>query len=174
MAYGRNSNAPLIVFLGILLFLPLLGWAGARIYHGIDYDRTVGGYLKRAADANTVEMAKTELDKAIKAIEERKWTAGSTHLLWSSPEVDVGFWYQNIKTAEEELARVPESTTPLERTNILMKLRETLLDHGSSGDTVTSPDGVSIFPNNVFYAVWCCLAIVAAIGGVICFGTVFG
>lgn len=155
--YGRKPSltlASLIVF-ALVALLPLGMWIGARVYKGIQYDIHVGGHLKRAADSNTVERAKTEVDTALKGIEDRGWTEGSTHVLWETPATDVGFWYDNLKEASEELASITEKSTPLERSNMLMKLRETILDEGESV-SVTSPGGISIHPNNVgyFWILW--------------------
>ncbi len=48
-----------------------------------------------------------------------------------------------------------DSTTPsMEKTNLLMKLRETLLDNGDNGDNLTVPRGLSRYPNN---GLWCVL-----------------
>ncbi|MSR85432.1 hypothetical protein EXS71_03310 [Candidatus Uhrbacteria bacterium] len=45
----------------------------------------------------------------------------------------------------------------MEKTNLLMKLRQTLLDHKQSGEEVTEPSGMSIFPYNVLYFWFCIL-----------------
>ncbi len=122
--------------------------AGLWIYNAIQYDIHVNGYLKRAADANTVSRAKQELDTALESIERLGWTSGSTHVLYYTPANDVGFWYENLKESSQELAGISDSSPPLERSNMLMKLRETILDEGGESVSVTAPDGISVFPNN--------------------------
>jgi hypothetical protein len=131
-------------------------WTGIRIYNSVVFDIHCEGHLKRAADSNTVETAQKELAVAIKYLEDHNMNQGYTSVLWKTPSEDVGFWYQNLKAAHAELSKVNSETTQLERTNILMKLRETLLDHGKDGDHVTAPDGISVFPNNtvVFISGW--------------------
>ena len=52
----------------ILTVLFLL-WAGVRIVNHIQFDRNIGGYLKRAADANTVELAEKNLSVAVEYLE---------------------------------------------------------------------------------------------------------
>lgn len=38
---------------------------------------------------------------------------------------------------------------------MLLKLRETILhDAGESGDRVTAPDGISVYPNNALFGLW--------------------
>jgi hypothetical protein len=135
----------------ILLLLPLLAWSILRIVSGVNFDRNCEGYLKRAADASTVAIAKIQLDKAIEYIDKNGLTRGYTSIFYTTPDEDIGFWYNNIKSARTELQKVTAETTLLEKTNILMKLRETLLDNGETGSSVTVPNGISIYPNNVLY-----------------------
>lgn len=135
--------------------LLFLAWAGTRIYLDVNYNIHVGGRLQRAANANTVETAQEEMRHVVAELERRGWTKGSTNILWWEPSNDVGFWYNNLKASLEELQKVRPETTQLERSNLLIKLRETILDHGDSGSTVvTAPPGISLFPNNVGFCIW--------------------
>lgn len=141
----------------IFLTIPLIIVVSLRLYLNISFDINCKDYLKRAADANTVETASAEMDKSIKYLEDHNLTTGFTSVLWREPSEDIAFFYNNLKSAREELAKVNSTTTQLERTNILMKLRETLLDHkGKEGDEVTCPNGLSRYPNNTgfFIAGW--------------------
>lgn len=133
-------------FVPALLMIPFVVFQGISIYFGVVFWNNVGGHLKRAADSNTVETAKQELDKALVYLEKRKMTDGDTSVLYSTPETDVEFWYKNLKSSQEELAKVSSETSQLEKTNILMKLRETLLDHGDKGDDVTCPPQIEDYP----------------------------
>jgi len=139
--------------LATLTLLPILLWAVLKIVNGIMFEKDCEGYLKRAADANTINQAKKELTIALNYMENHGLIQGYTSVMYQTPDEDVAFWYNNIKSARTELEKVTDETTPLERTNILMKLRETLLDGGKEGSTVTVPSGISIYPNNVAY-VW--------------------
>lgn len=152
--------------LGALL-LPFLLWGGLRIYSNIVYKIDCSGHIKRAADSNTVELATQELRVVINYLEARRMTDGYTSALYRTPDEDVGFWYQNLKASLGELEKVTPAATQMERSNLLIKLRETLLDHGETSSTITEPDGISIFPSNRAYA-WCgwlagLLAIVALV-----------
>jgi len=157
--------------LGFILVLPFLAWAGVRTVAAIQYDRHCGDHLKRAADANTVDLAIAEMDTALAYIEAHGLTQGHTNVLWTTPDCDMGFWHKNLSQARAELRDVKPDTAMLERTNILMKLRETLLDHsGENGkEKVTQPDGISIAPNNVAYAWWGWVSALFAFIGVITF-----
>lgn len=137
-------------FLKVLLILPLLLLISFGIYREVDYSRHVQGYLKRAADANTVPLAEKQLSIALKEMEQRGLTSGSTHILYSTPDTDVEFWYSNIKAAHSELLAIGPESSQLEQTNILMKLRESLLDEGGKSVKVTDPENISLFPNQKF------------------------
>jgi hypothetical protein len=146
-----KAVAAMFGVLGILFFL---AYFGVVIVKGIQFDRGCEGYLKRAADANTVQMAKEQLAIAISYADEHNLTKGFTSVIYTTPDEDVGFWYNNLKASHAELSAVTEDTSQLEKTNILMKLRETLLDDGEKGTDVTIPSGISVFPNNMAYGIW--------------------
>jgi len=168
--FANKENQMKLIGLCVVVLAPFLAWAGFRIYWGVQYNIHVEGYLKRAADANTVSLAQRELQKALEGIEERNWTSGSTHILWYSPASDVEFWYTNLKEAEAELSTINEESAPLERSNMLMKLRETILDDNSEGGVVvTAPAGISIYPHNKLYCLWAGLSL--AWGGLIAYST---
>jgi hypothetical protein len=151
--------------MGVMLCIPFLWWAGARIYCDINFGIDCEGHLKRAADANTIELAKQELAVSLNYLERNGITSGYTSVLYNTPDEDVGFWHKNLNASLGELESVKPDATQLERSNLLLKLRETLLDHGSNGEHVTAPDGISIFPNNVGYAWWCAIGLVLGIIG---------
>jgi hypothetical protein len=122
---------------------------GFMIYCSIQFDRNCSGYLKRAADANTIELAKQELRKAVDYIESENLTSGSSHFLFSTPSTDLEFWYLNLKASLEELEATPDDVDRLVASNQLLKLRETLLDQGEKGARVTKPRNIKIYPNQV-------------------------
>lgn len=138
-------------------------WGGARIVAGISFDKNCTQYLKRAADANSIEIAKVELGKAISYAESQGLTEGVVSIFLRQPMNDIGYWYTNMVTAYEELENLPEDSTPLEKTNVLMKLRETLTDNNGSGTSVTVPNGISIYPNNAGYFWWSIISSIACL-----------
>ena len=149
--YAKYLICPILC---LLFFFCVIGWGIARFTNYINFEIHCGGHLKRAADANTVDLALQELKTATTYTEQNNLTKGSTHLLFPTPDKDVGFWYKNLKASEKELELISPQTTQLEKTNLLMKLRETLLDQGEKGTSVTAPQGISIFPDNWPYAIW--------------------
>jgi len=161
----RTANTGSRVILGLLLVIPLVLLGGAGIVKGIGFTQDVGGRLKRAADANSIELAVTELQAALKGMEARGCTTGRSHVLWYTPACDVGFWYDNIETALAELVSFPKDADALTTSNQLMKLRETLLDDGSKGVVVTVPPNIVVFPNQGMWFVGGWIVIAAAIFG---------
>ena len=154
------------VFAGVLLILVFLAWVVFRIVNVITFGIDCEGHIKRAADANTVELATQEMKTVVSYLKNRGMTSGYTSVVYRTPDEDVGFWYQNLESSLKELETVSPQASQLEKSNLLMKLRETLLDEGQSV-SVTSPEGISVFPNNTAYAIWCLIGFVFGIVGVI-------
>lgn len=153
----------------VLLCVPLLMWGGVRTYKSITFNIEVTGHLKRAADANTVELAAKEMAAVVGYLEANSLTTGYTSVLYRTPDEDIAFWYTNLKDSLTELRAVRPDATQLEKSNVLMKLRETLLDQGEKSAHVTRPDGISVYPNNVAYAFWGWVGLLLA-----CAGCVYG
>lgn len=152
---------------GIILLLACCVMPVSTVVMHIEFNQECGGYLKQAADANSVEIALNRLDKALGYIEANGLTKGYTSILWKTEDENVGFWYQNIKACKAELAACINST-PLEKTNVLMKVRESLTDQGEKGTVLTIPSGISRYPNNTFYAILNTLSVIVGFFCLVC------
>ncbi len=144
----------IFMVLAIIATIVFGAWSTVRIQKAVQFDMNCTQYIKRAADANTVETAKEELAKAISYAEENNLTEGVVSVFLHQPINDIGYWYKNMVESYSGLDNIPEDATSLERSNALMKLRETLTDGGESGVSVTIPNGISIYPRNVSFF-WC-------------------
>ena len=152
--------------IGTLLIIFSSTLFGLRISKGIAFKQNVSGYLKRAADANTVDLAKGELKKAIDFLEENDLTSGYTSILYQTPDEDIDFWYRNLKASVAELENL-NTESSLERTNVLIKLRETLLDHSGDGkEKVTVPEGLSVYPDNKLWTGLMLIAVITFCAGI--------
>ena len=145
--------------LAILSFIGLVIISTYAVIDSVNFDRGCEGHLKRAADANSIELAQQELQIAIDYIEDNNLTEGYTSVLYTTPDEDLGYWYSNLSQANNELINMINdgTATNLEKSNMLIKLRETLIDHkgGDTGDKVTVPAGASRYPNNATYGwIW--------------------
>lgn len=112
----------LMLMIGACMFV-------APISMGIEFSQQCSGYLKQAADANTVELALDRLNLAVKYIEEKGYTDGYTSIVYKTEDENIGYWYQNIKACQKELNDALDGTQ-LEKSNVLMKIRESLTDEG--------------------------------------------
>jgi hypothetical protein len=153
--------------IGIILMLLASVIFGFRISKNIEFKQNVSGYLKRAADANTIALANQELTKVIDYLEANNITDGYTSIFYETPNEDIGFWYQNLKASQNELANL-NSESALEKTNVSIKLRETLVDSGQK-TRVTIPQGLAVYPNNTMWALLNFLATIMGFLGLIIF-----
>jgi len=154
--------------LSALSFITFIAICTFAVVDSVKFDRNCEGHLKRAADANSIEMAQAELQIAIDYIQAEDLDTGYTSIFYTTPDEDMGYWATNLKQANNELKEMisADTSSNLEKSNMLIKLRETLLDHkgGDSGDTVTVPGGVSRYPNNATYMWTLWISIFASIG----------
>jgi len=149
------------IFIALVFTVLFLVWGGVRISNSLSFYLNCEAYLKRAATANTVEMAKPELAKAIEYAEENNLTSGIVSIFLKNPMNDIGFWYENMKASYEELDKIADDATALEKTNVLMKLRESLTDRDEGGGTkIVFPNGISVYPNNILYFCWGLISII--------------
>lgn len=137
----------------IILILAGITCPALTLYRHIEFQQNCGGYLKQAADASSIELALERLNKAISYAENSGLTEGYTSILWKTENDNVSFWYDNLKTCQQELEEAL-GASQLEKTNVLMKVRESLTDDkGEKGTQITIPNGISRYPHNFLYAI---------------------
>ena len=157
-----------LIILAISMFLvPCYVW-GYSIVKDLTFCADCTDYLRLASDANTIDVAEKHLSTAIDYIEKNNMTSGYTKIIRYYPTNDFGLWYENLKTAQTQLQEMKSTDyTELEESNMLMKLRETLLnDEGS----VTHPEGAA-FKENYSLIFWLNLLLWIpcwGIGGIFC------
>lgn len=143
----RNNN--LAIALIICAFIvPII-----CIVRGVVFNQNCGGYLEQAANANSVELALERLNVAIEYVEEHNMTDGYTSVLWKTESDNIDYWYRNLKTCQEELETCVNSSQ-LEKTNVLLKVRESLTDEGKDGTKLITPGGISRYPNNALFGIF--------------------
>ena len=123
------------------------------IINSIKFDQQCSGYIKQAADANTVELALDRLNIAIDYIEKNDLTSGYTSAVWKTEDENIGFWYDNLKACQHELQEGLNGTS-LEKTNLLLKIRESLVDNHNGDVSLTMPSGISRYPNNLLWGIY--------------------
>lgn len=152
-----------VILFAIIATLIFGAWGTMRAVMWVQFETNCTQYLKRAADASSVETAKEQLERAISYAESQNLTEGVVSIFLHQPKNDIGYWYRNMTEAYTELENIPEDASQLEKTNVLMKLRETLTDETDSGTSVTIPKGISVYPSNVMYFWWGLISAIACI-----------
>lgn len=150
-------------FLAGLSLIAFLAWATTRIVLGIQFDIGCDDYISQAASSPDPAIAASRLDTAITYAEAHSLTAGNTGIFFTYPTNDIGFWYKRLTDSRAILRALPANDAPLEVSNTMMRVRETLVAAGKDGESVVSPDGITIFPSNAAFFWWCTLSIVAAL-----------
>lgn len=153
-------------FYAIMLMVFSLVTPTICIVKKIQFNQDCAGYLKQTADANTVEIALERLNMAIAYVEGHHLTHGYTSVLWKTEDENIAFWYRNLKACQQELSACIGGTQ-LEKSNVLMKVRESLTDNGDSGINLTIPDGISRYPDNSVFLFWGIMSILMFAGGFI-------
>lgn len=144
-----DTKAALIGLVMVLVGCLMLA---APVSSSLGFDWNCEEYLKRAADSASPEKCGEELDKAISYAKENGLTKGNTGVFFKTPSCDVKFWYENLEKAREALKEV-ESTSgeskasAMEKSNVLMRVRETILDGSNKGVEVTLPPRIGLYPN---------------------------
>ena len=137
----------ILISLSIVLFVSCLGYG---TYKAIVFDTQCKEYLSLAANANSIELAKTNLDKAIQYIEQNQLTSGNTAFFIKGPSTDLTSWYANLKACQKEVWTMDvKKGTVLEETNLLMKLRESLMSEG----LIIIPENIALHPNQLQYMI---------------------
>jgi len=139
------------LLLGVVVFG---SWAAVRLYKSVAFERNCTGYIKRASYTNDVELAKKQLEMSIKYIESTNLTSGYTSVVYTTPDEDISFWYSNLKTSLDGLKNINPNASDLEKSNMLIKLRESLVSQGERSVHVITPEGISVYPFNSFFFIW--------------------
>ncbi len=135
--------------IGTLFCFPFIIWAVIRVILYYSFSIHCGGHMELAGSANSIELAKQEMGLVVKFAVDNQMTSGYTSVFFNTPDEDVGFWYSNMKSSLEELEAINPDASNLEKSNVLIKLRETVAHHSKDGTRITVPEGISVFPNNV-------------------------
>ena len=93
------------------------------------------------------------LNIAIDYIEKNDLTSGYTSAVWKTEDENIGFWYDNLKACQHELQEGLNGTS-LEKTNLLLKIRESLVDNHNGDVSLTMPSGISRYPNNLLWGIY--------------------
>lgn len=157
MKNNLRKKVILIVLCVICVIAPTIIY-GIGLMKNIQFNAKCINYFELASNANSVDIAEKHLSSGIKYLEDHGLTEGDTSCLMYKPTNDISFWYENLKSTQTQLREVvnKETLTELEESNLLMKLRETLLDE--DGDVIY-PIMIEFYPNHniwrwLIYLIW--------------------
>jgi hypothetical protein len=157
---GRLLMKAFFGFIGAMACFAFLAWAGTRIYYNIQFGLNCEDYISQAASSPDPAIAVQRLDAAIAYAERNGMTAGNTGVLFNYPTNDIGFWYRRMVDSRAILSALPKNDAPLEISNTMMRVRETLV-HTSGA--IAEPKGIGISPHNVAFAWWGWLSFMLAL-----------
>lgn len=155
--------------------LAFLAWAAVTIVLSIQYDRSIGGHLELAANANQPDTAIEELKLALQGMDGDGLTCNKprqcyTSVMYTEPDEDLGFWRMNIEQTLGDLEALPPDADHLKVSNTLLKVRDSLTGQGESGTHIIDPSGVSRYPHNAIMGWWGWLSAILIVTG---FGLAF-
>jgi hypothetical protein len=159
-----------LVGLGMVLLGALL--LAAPISSNLSFSWNCEEYLKRAADSASPEKCGEELDKAIEYAKDNNLTKGNTGIFFKTPSCDIKFWFENLEKAREALKEVEPTggeskATAMEKSNVLMRVRETLLDSANKGVEVTLPPRIELYPHVLMLSVLFWVGLIIGLLGII-------
>lgn len=117
------------------------------------YEERCGDYIDLASEAGTVELCEEYLTKVISYLEANNLTSGNTGIIRKNyPSNDLGLFYKNLNACKETLLQT-KSLSALEKSNVLMSVKESLAD-------ISTPAHISLYPNTAFHTIGVTIAII--------------
>lgn len=170
----QYASIGVFLFLLVIALGPFVVTGVVRYTKWLRIEQNLTGKLKQAANANSIPLAAKKLTESIEWLESNNMTSGSSHVFIRTPACDFEFFYENLKSAKEDLENFPPPSSSanaearakydLAESNQLMKLRETLLDDSSEGTVVTCPPNVDTYPSQtLWFFIWPALLLWAVI-----------
>lgn len=138
---NKQKITTILTIVSVIIFII---WCIFQIKASYTLDVNFYQHLKRATNANTIDIAREELTYAVSYLEENNLTSGNTSFFLNIPENDIEFWYINLNAALYEFNNIPDDATILEKTNILMKFKK-------YGENYSQPFGISTYPYQKLY-----------------------
>lgn len=115
-----------------------------------NFEDTHGRLLRRAATAQTAEVALSSLDQALRGLEADGLTHGNTAFFRARRETDIGLWYQGLRSARTELQTALASSPASEASQqlALRRFHDRLAYGGPEGTVLIMPESIACHPWN--------------------------
>ena len=112
----------------------------------IQFTANCSGFLKKAADSSSYITASEQIGYALDYCNANNLTNGRSHAIYYTQDCDIKFWYDNLVEQKQSLDSINESTTDLEISNRMIRMREVLTDVNDDGTSITCPANISLYP----------------------------
>ena len=108
-------------------------------------------YLQEVIETENVDVAKINLNKALKYVEEKNIINGDGRVLiiQSKSENDIGLWYNTLKKAQKELEELPYIASTSVKKRTLLRVKKLLTSNGK----LIFPVGIYYYPFN-YIVLW--------------------
>ena len=150
---NRKSGSVGLGLMCILVGLFFTALACIPIVKGIVFNRDCGAYLERASQAPTPDIARVSLDKALAYLNENHMTEGNTYIIIPSPNDTLEWLYSRVSQARKVLDEITVKSTPLEVSNVMIRMKDSISEQGESGEHVILPVHVALWPYQLFWIV---------------------
>lgn len=120
------------------------------------FDKCFVNHVKRGIDSLNLDIAKKELDKAIKYLNDNNLTNGSTSIFSGDSENDLESYYNWIKEVYKYIKYFPSNASKVERLKYFKELE-------NIESTINIPKGMAMYPYNKLFFIWIMLSFIGSI-----------
>jgi len=153
-----------LLLVSILLVLPFIGWSITRISLSNHLDNTFTYHIDRASATSDIDEAANEMHLAKQYLEKRDMAHGYTSVVWRSEDEDLGVFYGTIVKRSNYLDDLQTIHTR-DKTVFEDMITYTRMTNMKAQEQKV-PDGISIYPHNVFFVYWFFVSLVLAAVGI--------
>lgn len=131
----------------ILLAMPFFGWAITRIVKNNRFDNNVTYYIDEADKSNDITYSCEKASIANDYLKNNNLTSGYTSIVSRERDEDLYIFYDSIDKKTNYFC--------LSRNKDYIKLYQEYADmRNMKPHDVSVPQGISIYPYNLFYLIW--------------------
>jgi len=147
--HNDHNKSLLGTIILIALIVITITFLSFRIFSFVNFNANCANYLRVATNAGTIENATYNADIAINFLKNHNLDSGFTSTLYKTQDENLEYFFKNLTDTVTSMKNLPQNASELEKSNVLLKFREVLLDNNS----LSIPTGISIFPFNIHCAI---------------------
>jgi hypothetical protein len=151
----------------LLLTAPFFTWAITRIAKAQRFDDNCVYHLGEAMKStSSADYSKSEMERAVKYIEDRNLTSGFTSIVGNQPDENLSLWYYDIRGKQAYIDHLHDLPSDVRKDQIADHA-EYVNAFNMHRKDVDIPNGISIYPYNTLFFVWSMISIVMLLFGII-------